>query len=279
MKITYFLSLTVLIGLYCFPARTQIIVDFETDTTGTEYQGETWESKGFVTVSWTQGAQRTAVVETLAHSGEKSLQVYYPQGKYGPQETGHQAPCGLTPMKEYYISYWLRFSNDFSWGTANEGGKLPGLSGGKKCSGGETCDGTNGFTARFMWRKDGIAVLYLYHMDKPDTYGEDFPLINARNDTMYFTKGQWINIVEWMKVNSGTNKDGEVQVWFNGTGVLNLDSLQFVTNGDMVDAFYFSTFHGGNDTSWSPQNDCYIWFDDIVVTTDRIAEFTSIGFE
>ena len=27
--------------------------------------------------------------------------------------------------------------------------------------------------------------------------------------------------------------------------------------------FYFSTFHGGDNSSWSPLVDCYIWFDDM----------------
>ncbi len=265
----------VLTGFYCIPAHIPVKVDFESDSTGLNYDGAIWESQGFDNVSWTNGSERATVVETYTHSGNKSLQVYYPAGGVGPQETGHQAPLGLTPGRKYYISYWLRFSQDFSWGTSNEGGKLPGLAAGKKCSGGEYCDGTNGFTARFMWRKNGRAVLYLYHMDKPGKYGEDFSLINSVNDTMYFPKEQWVNITERVQINSGTNKDGEVQVWFNGEEVLNIKNLQFVSNGDMVDVFYFSTFHGGNDTTWSPQNDCYIWFDDIVVSTDMPVELTS----
>ncbi len=267
MKIRLLLYLIItLTTVFIIPINAQIIVDFESDTLRTSYDEETWKSKGFINVSWTQGSERTSVVETYSHSGTKSLQVYYPKEKFGPAETGHQAPCELLPEQEYYVSYWLRFSDDFSWGTTNEGGKLPGLGAGDLCSGGQTCNGTNGFTARFMWRKNGKAVLYLYHMDKPGKYGEDFELITSNNDTMYFPKNEWVNLTERVKINSGKNKDGEVQVWFNGKEVLNIGNLQFVSNGDMVDVFYFSTFHGGNDISWSPQNDCYIWYDDIVVS-------------
>ena len=257
----------------------QIRVDFEKDSTGIPYDTGTWLSNGFTDVLWTQGTERTSVSDDYSHSGRKSLRVYYPEVKVGPQETGHQAPCELEPRQEYFISYWLRFSDDFSWGSSNEGGKLPGLACGKRCSGGEICDGTNGFTARFMWRTNGRAVLYLYHMNKPGTYGQDFALVRTGNDTVYFSCGRWMNLIERVKINTGSNRDGEVQVWVDGQEVLFTDSLQFVSDGELVDAFYFSTFHGGNDTTWSPQNDSYIWFDDIVISTDRNGVISSQNLE
>lgn len=267
--------ITTLAFLYFLPAVAQIHVDFESQNAGTQYTGPVWESEGFPDVSWTNGPERALVVDSVSHSGSKSLQVYYPEGGVGPSETGHQAPCGLQPENEYYVSYWLRFSYDFSWGSGNQGGKLPGLSGGERCSGGQTCNGTNGFSARFMWRTNGKAVLYLYHMDKPGTYGEDFVLKDPGGSDIYFPKGEWVNITERVKINTGNNKDGEVQVWYNGKEALNIGNLQFVSNGDLVDVLYFSTFHGGSDETWVPQNDCYIWFDDITVSTDSSDVFTS----
>ncbi|MBN2523899.1 MAG: hypothetical protein JXB24_11545 [Bacteroidales bacterium] len=249
--------------------------DFEKFNAGSRFNDKAWESDGFVNIDWFQGSDRAMVSDDFSHGGKKSLRVFYPKGKFGPGETGHQAPCGLTPADEYYVSYWLRFSEDFSWGTENQGGKLPGLASGEKCSGGQTCDGSNGFTARYMWREDGRAVLYLYHMDKPGKYGEDFDLTGEDGEKSYFPKGEWINLIERVKINSGNNHDGEVQIWYNGKEVLHLSGLKFVTNGDKVDAFYFSTFHGGNDITWSPKNDCYIWFDDIIVTRDPKNVFTS----
>ena len=74
------------------------------------------------------------------------------------------------------MSYYLKFSDNFSWGTTSYGGKLPGLAGGASCSGGQMCDGTNGWSARFMWRGGGKLILYLYDMLKTDKYGEDHQL-------------------------------------------------------------------------------------------------------
>lgn len=265
----------IVFGMFVFvlSANTQIKVDFETDEPGTNYTGTEWETNGFSNIPWIQGSERAIVTADHSHNGEESLQVLYPKGGVGPQETGHQAPCGLIPADEYYVSYWLRFSENFSWGSGNKGGKLPGLSANERCSGGQTCDGTNGFTARFMWRENGRAVLYLYHMNKIGKYGDDYDLINAKKEKSYFPRREWINLIERVKINTGNNKDGEVQIWYNGEEVLNIKELQFVSNGDKIDAFYFSSFHGGADKSWSPENDCYIYFDDIVVSRDSIDVF------
>ncbi|MBR4971320.1 MAG: T9SS type A sorting domain-containing protein, partial [Paludibacteraceae bacterium] len=163
-------------------------------------------------------------------------------------------------------SYTFRFSENFSYGTTSFGGKLPGLSGGDNCSGGSSCDGTNGFSARFMWRDGGKIVLYLYHMDKPSTYGEDVDLVYPNGDIVYAKKGEWYHIAERVKINSdGNTYDGEVQVWVNGVEVLHKTGLRFTSNGDVVDNFYISTFHGGSNDDWCPTDTCHIWFDDIII--------------
>jgi hypothetical protein len=50
------------------------------------------------------------------------------------------------------LSYYVRFSENFDF---VKGGKLPGLFGGVGNSGGEIPDGTDGFSTRFMWRRNG----------------------------------------------------------------------------------------------------------------------------
>lgn len=54
---------------------------------------------------------------------------------------------------------------------------------------------------------------------------------------------------------------------YNGTLVNKLSGIQFVNNGDKVNALYFSTFHGGSSAEWAPVVDSYIWFDDFVIST------------
>ena len=126
-------------------------------------------------------------------------------------------------------------------------------------------DGTDGFTARLMWRKNGRAVLYLYHMDKPAKWGEDFSLRHADGNEVLFEPGDWFQVTIRTRINTGQNADGEVDIWINQEPVLELNGLRFVTNGDLVDTFYFSTFHGGNTPSWGPRKDSVIHFDDFKV--------------
>jgi hypothetical protein len=133
------------------------------------------------------------VDDAFSVSGKKSLRITYPKDCSGPGENGVQVPIVLPARDQYYMSYWLRFSDNFSF---RLGGKLPGLAAGAICSGGEVCDGTNGFTARFMWEAGGKVILYLYHMDKPGKWGDGTNLIYPSGDSVVFQRGKWYQIME-----------------------------------------------------------------------------------
>jgi hypothetical protein len=241
-----------------------------------------WSEQGFYPDTWDQGLkERTLVDNDYSSSGTNSMKVCYPKDEFGTDHTGCLLPLLFKEKKskEMYASYTFRFSENFSYGTTSFGGKLPGLSGGDNCSGGSSCDGTNGFSARFMWRDGGKIVLYLYHMDKPSTYGEDVDLVYPNGDIVYAKKGEWYHIAERVKINSdGNTYDGEVQVWVNGVEVLHKTGLRFTSNGDVVDNFYISTFHGGSNDDWCPTDTCHIWFDDITIgTTYDDVKFSDCG--
>ncbi|MBO9700099.1 MAG: T9SS type A sorting domain-containing protein [Sporocytophaga sp.] len=252
--------------------------DFEQFSKGSYFTKADWQSAGF-TVPWVNGfdVNRAIIDDAFSKSGSNALRLFYPKGQFGTANTGGQAPLMVPPHDEYFISYYVRFSDDFSWGTSSEGGKLPGLAGGDRCSGCATCTGSNGFTARLMWRAEGKAVIYLYHLNKVSPpCGDNYDIV-IDGKTLNFEKGQWYKISQRVKVNSGVNKDGEVEMWindkhaqirlYNGALVDKLSGIQFVSNGDKVDALYFSTFHGGSTADWAPLVDSYIWFDDIVIST------------
>ncbi|MFC3996160.1 polysaccharide lyase [Nocardiopsis sediminis] len=247
---------------------------FERPAAGGPYPLTEWDEDGW-TAPWSVGMdERTQVdASTPAHSGDQSLRVLYPEGKVGPEESGAQAPFALEAAPEYYVSMWIRFDEDFSWGTSEYAGKVGiGLAGGDWCSGGQTCDGTNGFSSRFIWRRaDGEAALYYYHMDKQDTYGDHVSL-EENGSVIHWPKGEWVNVVQRVKVNTVTggqaNHDGEIEVFYNGRSAAEVTGLRFVTNDDQVDTAYFDSFAGGATTEFAPRNDSYIWYDDIKVSTD-----------
>lgn len=270
-SIHFFSSLFAIFGL-SLSLNAEVIssIDFESVEAGESLSRKIFQSEGFTTGTWDNGLAARTIVDTAEScSGSKSMRIMYPKGGYGTSETGCQVQLRFNKIDEAFASYNLRFSDNFTWGTTSYGGKLPGLGGGNNCSGGSNCDGTNGFSARLMWRTGGKAVLYLYHMDKPSKYGEDVDLLYPDGSPVVFIKGEWYHIAERVKINSGADKyDGEVEIWVNGLPVLLRKGLRFVTNDDKVDNLYISTFHGGSDKTWAPTDTCFSWLDDIRIGTE-----------
>jgi len=264
-------------------ASTLLVNTFERPARGTAYPLSEWAKDGW-TAPWQEGMDTRTWIDgyNFHHSGTKSLRVFYPKGKVGPADSGAQAPFTLTKAPEYYLSQWVRFSSDFSWGTTQYAGKVGlGLAGGKSCSGGQVCDGYNGFSSRFIWRSNGKAAIYYYHMGHEGQYGDFVDLTQPDGTIINWPRGQWVNVAQRVKVNTVTNgnanPDGEIQVWFNGVLAASITGLRFVRNDDQVDRAYFSSFAGGATTEFAPANDSWIWYDDLKVSTRRadICELTS----
>ncbi|MFC3801542.1 polysaccharide lyase [Cohnella sp. GCM10012308] len=262
------------------PLKDKLVNAFETGTAGQPYGLADWTQANW-TAKWLLGDDRSQIDDGVSHSGFKSLKVLYPKGKIGPEASGYQAPFELKSADEYYLSYWVRFSEDFSWGTKQFGGKLGiGLAGGAACSGGQICTGENGFSSRLIWRKDGQAAVYIYSMGNAGQYGDEADLNYRNGSPVYYPKGTWFNIVQRVKVNTVTNgqanPDGEVEIWYNGQHATKVTGLRFVTNADKVDKAYFSSFFGGATDDYVPANDSYVWYDDVKVST-RLADMCELS--
>lgn len=235
---------------------------------GTAYTREMWENSGFTTTNWDNGLDsRSQISDQVVASGDSALQIMYPSGNYGSQATGVQVELALEPLAEYYASYQIQFADDFSWGTTNRGGKLPGLTGGERCGSDFKCDGTDGFGARFMWRYAGYPELYLYAADMENgKYGDSIPFME-NGEKVQFETGRWYTISEHVKLNtSASADDGLVEIWLDGTKVVNKEDITFITNEQQIDTFYFSSFHGGHDETWAPQVDSYAYFDNLKIS-------------
>ncbi len=248
---------------------------FERPERGTAYTLGAWAQDGW-TAPWEQGMSTRTWIDgyNFSHTGGKSLRVFYPKGKIGPADSGAQAPLQLTRAREYFLSSWVRFSSDFSWGTTEFAGKVGlGLAGGASCSGGQVCDGLNGFSSRMIWRSGGKAAIYYYHMGHAGQYGDFVDLTRPDGSLIYYPRGQWVNLVQRVRVNTVTagtaNADGEIDIWFNGVQAATIRGLRFVRNADQVDKAYFSSFAGGATASFAPANDSWIWYDDLKVSTVR----------
>ena len=141
----YLIYIVFFAGALQASATTLMRTSFENTPEGTPFTREWWSNDGFLPATWDEGlSTRTNISGDYAVNGLQSFRVMYPKNEFGTDNTGCQVPLLFDQRNEAYMSYYLMFSENFSWGTTSYGGKLPGLAGGANCSGGKMCDGTNG---------------------------------------------------------------------------------------------------------------------------------------
>ncbi len=199
----------------------------------------------------------------------KWLRVSFVPGQIGPEKggAGWRYPIGKHRTAE--LHYTLRFSEGFDF---VKGGKLPGLCGGpENVSGGRRADGSNGFSARLMWRREGRGEAYVYHKNQPENYGHSF----AFPDDFRFPTNEPVKVRLAVSMNSAGKRDGVLRVWVTLQGQ---GERLMVEQTDMewrsaetfnVDSLYFETFHGGNDLTWAPTRPCWAEFSEIQVVKGK----------
>lgn len=181
------------------------------------------------------------------------LVAVFPSGQYGPDKTGYNFNARVIPSLKKTISYEVKFDEDFNF---VKGGKLPGLCGGKKATGGNKADGYNGFSARIMWRVGGEVVSYVYHVDQKTRFGDDFNWLDAAKQPLAFTPGQWHKIKMIVKLNDIEKTNGSIQAYLDGDLVFEKNDFNFrLTDKIQIDTLCFNTFFGGDDISWAPQKE------------------------
>lgn len=189
---------------------------------------------------------RVAVPKGAIDPGSMSLRGL-PRGGAGFKS--ESIPLG---SEHVVLSYKIRFPSDFDF---VRGGKLPGLYGGVGNSGGKIPDGTDGFSFRLMWGKNGAGEVYAY-LPSSIKYGTGF-----FRGAFYFKPGVWHEIIQELKLNCPDRDDGFVRLWFDGKligeqmGIVirSVDTLK-------INGLFFDFFFGGNDDTWAPRNNTYVDF-------------------
>ena len=204
-------------------------------------------------------------VSVVEHDARKWLRVSYAVGQIGPEKNGAGWRFPLGTHAEAELRYTVRFGADFDW---VKGGKLPGLCGGPdNVSGGRPATGTNGFSARLMWRKDGRGEAYVYHKNQADNYGDSF----AFPADFRFPTDSPIRVRMRVAMNDVGQRNGKLYVWITPG---ESPEVQVVARTDMewrtadsfgVDSLYFESFHGGSDATWAPTHACHADFGEIRV--------------
>ena len=278
MKVLALIPITFITAACTTTPTTAIIqVDFENKAyqAGTSYdepaQKQDWTLAGGTTRMDTQ----TEITDQHAASGARSLKVSYPAGRQDVK----QAAWVLPGRKSYHLRYKVKFAEDFDFNGAasaasgKNGGKLPGLAarpvkqGQALCTGGAACDPGAGFSARLMWRTNGVGVLYLYDLTKSRTgqrWGED---IAFSRDTK-FMPGQWHTIDQFVKLNTTGKANGQIRVWLDNKLMVNVSDREIIGGEEKVDTLLFSTFFGGNTVDWYPKSPQTAYFDDFEIWPD-----------
>jgi len=201
------------------------------------------------------------------------LRVQYQAGSFENNNAGGAQMYALwnssgSPFQSMMISYEVAFDTGFDW---VKGGKLPGIRGGpdpNNCSGGNQANGTNCFSSRLMWRKDGAGEVYAYVL-RPNNICNSSGVqcndqfgISLNRGSFAFSAGEWNRVTLLIRLNSPTNTaNGQVNLYFNDAQALQHNDTYFrssdvITTGGM----YFSTFFGGDDSSWASSNLTHTYF-------------------
>jgi hypothetical protein len=251
--------------------------DFEDDPLGiysATNLSEDWNSPTF-----NNGVDQGRV-SIVNEGGGKAMEVLYPAGLFGSGDdrTGAQWKLNFDQGYEAVeIEYRVKFGSGFDF---VRGGKLPGLIGGEGNVGGDVPDGTDGFSARMMWRTDGSSgsslsrdkaniVQYVYHPDQPGQFGEDFRWDDgSTSEWAEFESDRWYHLRHRVVMNTPGLSDGVIMAWLDGEQVLSVDDIRFRDVASLqIDQMYFSTFFGGGSSEWATSKDEVAYFDDFRITS------------
>ncbi|WP_110655634.1 polysaccharide lyase [Salinicola halimionae] len=215
------------------------------------------------------GEQNLRILDS-AESGldAPALRVNYPEGTSSPSDAeeggaGFVMPApALRQADRACLRYQVRFPAGFDF---VKGGKLPGLYGGDGPTGGDEVTGKNGFSMRFMWRKQGQGELYEYVVNKDSDYGE-----SVGRGRWLFTPGQWMTVEEEIVLNDPAQENGVARVWINGQPTLEQQGIVYRTTDDVhIDGLMFSTFFGGHGSDWRTPRDQSVDFADFTLMTPK----------
>ncbi|MCX7002907.1 MAG: DNRLRE domain-containing protein [bacterium] len=211
------------------------------------------------------------------------LQIGLLQGQYGGTGSGisgdyfllSSTPGVASYQEEMYYRYYIKLDPNFPY---VQGGKIPGLMAHAMYGGGTHPDGTNGWTARYMWSNCGELYLYAYLPDATG-WGTDLKC-DYTGKRAKLLLGKWHCIEQYIKLNTVGRTNGICKTWFDGNVCQSETNLLLRTADTPANkdwGSYFSCFYGGSGIEWAPPYDTYMLFDNVVLATNYIGPMTGAG--
>ena len=149
------------------------------------------------------------------------------------------------------LVYQVRFPVGFQF---VQGGKLPGLYGGvEPFSGGKHT--SNGWSIRLMWRTGGAGEVYAYTA-RTVGYGDEY----GKGNFTFSADGKWHTLAEHVHLNSVGASNGYVTLSYDGVQVISQTGVDITDTNTPIAGLFFSTFYGGNDSSWAPSQTMQLSF-------------------
>lgn len=195
------------------------------------------------------------------------MRVFVPRGAIDPGSmkkrglprggAGFKTKVFSAGVSHALLSYSVRFPENFNF---VRGGKLPGLYGGLGNSGGNLPNGTDGFSFRLMWGKNGKGSVYAY-LPTSTQWGT-----GLLRHQFGFIPGRWHRLTQELILNDVGLTNGKLRMWIDGKFIgedinLKVRSVERL----LIDGMFFEVFFGGNDDSWAAKDDTYIDFKDVVL--------------
>ena len=121
-----------------------------------------------------------------------------------------------------------------------------------------------------MFRKNATASTYIYDQNTKAKFG-----IGKYTQAPVFQTGKWHHINLQVTLNTKNQATGEVKLFIDGKAVVTISNITLRaidSEATMIQTFMFSTFHGGQDPTWAPQDKhgkpatVHALFDNIIIT-------------
>ncbi|KAK9765575.1 hypothetical protein K7432_005996 [Basidiobolus ranarum] len=264
---------------------------------------ERWESFDFTPPAFHNwgitkeryGHQNIVIISDPTDSNTTVLKVIYPKGSRNPSHSplggaGYEStPISILDgiRQTARLSYQVYFPEEFNFTQGNGivvGGKLPGLYGASaECSGGNSAQ--NCFSARFMWREEGLGEIYLYvpkmahHLPSlcqvpPVSVCDPKYGFSLGRGSFRFKRGAWNKLSVAVRVNQVPDEPtGQLRVWYDDEVVIDYNQLIWRVNDTVgYTGIDFETFFGGSSDRFNTPIDTYTLYKDFRLVVGQNVE-------
>lgn len=209
---------------------------------------ETFERRGAV-ADRLERHENLEIVRGEGVGGGRALLTRYVGYERGSERVTARIPLDAF-LDEATLCFDIRFAPGFRF---VRGGKLHGLGPESPISGGQPMR-PEGWSARIMWGPEGAVQTYLYSQSKTGQYGD-----SARAPGFRFEPGRYHAVSLHVRLNDPPGAtNGFAHLYIDGEPVVRHDHVAFRGVGGrqtQIQAFLFSTFHGGHTPDWAPRGE------------------------